>query len=200
MLEEINLKEQIKEPPIQEKPEENLTLENQEAKNEVKEKFREGRLDILKNKFSTMKDAINKKVPQSLQNLISTGLDKTIISGPKMAVEAYVGKTVSGEELTPTDRVLYGLIAGANMASYALTGYAASTGDTDYLKTAGILYAGHWALFGVQRIPKIIRDLANLAEKYKFIETKNTLNKINDMIKKYGISNQLGKALEANKV
>jgi hypothetical protein len=85
------------------------------------------------------------------------------------------------------------------MASYALTGYAAATGDTDYLETAGILYASHWALFGVQRIPKIIRDLSNLAEKYKFTETKNTLDKISEMIKKYGISNQLGKALEAKK-
>jgi hypothetical protein len=172
-------------------------------KMEVMETARQERLAILNSVFARVKGTIEKAkekmvpvmapvkekidehVPKPAQEIMSQLMD---VSSIKMYTEASRGKTLTGKELSPKDRVLSALIAGTNDIAKLLFFQAARSGNTEYAKLGSIAYGASWALLLVKNGPKIMQNLKELASYYGFGEASPVLARAEATFSQYGYS------------
>jgi hypothetical protein len=177
-----------------------IEKEDSPEKMEIMEKSRQERLGILgsvftrvkgtmemaKGKMAPIKAGINEKIPMPAQELISQMMD---VSSIKMYTEAGRGKTLTGKELSPKDRILSALIAGTNDIAKGLFFYAASSGNADYAKLGSIAYGASWALLLAKNGPKMMQNLKELAEYYNFSDASPVLVRVGAAFDQYGYNN-----------
>lgn len=165
-------------------------------KKELMESAREGRLGILGNAFTRAADTIKSakekageikdSLPEPAQELMSQIMD---VSSVKMYTEAVRGKTLTGKELSPKDRVLSAMIAGTHDISRGLFLYAANSGNPDYAKLGSIAYGASWALLMAKNGPKMLHNLKELASYYHLNDAGLVLARAGSAFDRHGYAN-----------
>ena len=113
-------------------PPNKLEQQKNQDKEKIFEQFRQERLKII---F----EGITKLVKnEKLQRLVSGVVNMTVGSYFKLSVEAFNGKTVEGQKLTPYGRAMDAVIIASGLGSYL----AMALGKPEL---AGVSYATSWA-------------------------------------------------------
>lgn len=120
--------------------------------------FREKRLVMWKSLVETMKQHPN------ISRVLSAAVNATVGSYVKLSAEAYTGKTIDQQNLTPLGRIVHAFIVGTGLASYGLI----AAGRPEI---AAITYGSSWAAYALMYGPEIIAPTLRAAA--KGIETKH---------------------------
>ncbi len=156
----------------------------------IMESHRKDRLEILKTFSAKLEKQTIGRLPKPMQNLVSVALNYAGVVGlVKMLAEASAGQTMTGEKLSPKDRIMYVLIQGTNIAAYSLL----FAGD---LKGFGYFYGTSWVLNEIQQWPVIVKNLKLLCEKYDLPALNKFLDKTNALIEKCDAQKILEKSLK----
>ena len=114
-----------------------------QEKETIIEKFRAERLRLWK----TM--ALKMKEHPKMARVLSAAVNATAGAYIKLSAEAYTGKTVDQQQLTPLGRIVHAFIVTTGLASYGL--FAAGRGEL-----AAITYGSSWAAYALMYGPELI--------------------------------------------
>lgn len=114
--------------------------------------FREKRLVMWKSMVDTMKKHPN------VSRVLSAAVNATVGSYVKLSAEAYTGKTVDQQNLTPLGRIVHAFIVGTGLASYGLV----AAGRPEI---AAVAYGSSWAAYALMYGPEIIAPTLRAAAK-----------------------------------
>lgn len=165
---------------MQESLAENIPLSSLEKKEAVMEQSRAERqkiLDSFLNRITAIKlPSISSETQQRLSRV-----SDYVLGTYKMGAEAFRGKTLGGEKLSARDRLMYSLISATGILFQGLSTYAASTESKTVVMSAGVSYAAHWALFGIQKLPEL-KQVAQAAQP----EVQEFVNSMEKIVEAYG--------------
>ncbi len=114
--------------------------------------FREKRLVMWKTVVDTMKKHPN------VSRVLSAAVNATVGSYVKLSAEAYTGKTIDQQNLTPLGRIVHAFIVGTGLASYGLV----AAGRPEI---AAVAYGSSWAAYALMYGPEIIAPTLRAAAK-----------------------------------
>lgn len=183
---------------FEEKPQKSTDLENGERRKLIIEEAQKERLVLSNALASRIIGYVKDHIPKSIQNIASNILNFTVIANFKMGAEAVIGKTSTGEELSPKDRIIYGLIVATSLVGYSLLTHGATTGNRNELEMSAGSFTVSWGLFLSRMGPALIRDTREIAEmqnKTELVAFLTTIEKVLETINyqniKQLIKNQL---------
>lgn len=146
-------------------------IESAERREAVMEKAREGRIHLLGDiSRSRIKEMLTSKKADMTGDMVP------VIDGFKMAIEAGVGKTSSGESLTGRRRVNHAIIAAGVTLAYALPLAGLYT-------EAASVRAAVWAVAGTEYGPEGLRAAAEKARE-KFPKISHMMERTADFAEK----------------
>jgi len=117
-------------------------------KQSVIEAHREKRLAMWKTMSEQMKKHPN------ITRVISAAVNATVGAYVKLSAEAYSGKTIDQQKLTPLGRIVHTFIVATGLASYGLVA-------AGHPQLAAITYGSSWAAYALMYGPEIINPTLN---------------------------------------
>lgn len=112
-------------------------------KESVIEKFRAERLKLWKAMMIKMKEHPN------MARVLSASVNATVGAYVKLSAEAYSGKTIDQQQLTPLGRIIHAFIVTTGLASYGLVA-------AGHPEIAAITYGSSWAAYALMYGSEII--------------------------------------------
>lgn len=155
-------------PEIQEQSAAESRSDKNKEKQSIIESFREKRLEMWK----TMSEQMRKH--PNVTRVLSAAVNATAGAYVKLSAEAYSGKTIDQQKLTPLGRIVHTFIVATGLASYGLV----AAGQP---QIAAITYGSSWAAYALMYGPEIINPTLNAAaEKLdaKHAKTANVLRMV----------------------
>lgn len=155
----------------------------QESKDRISQKetiiqsFQEKRLTLWRGMAEKIKDH-----PDAAK-FLSAAVNATVGSYAKLGVEAYTGKTIDNQHLTPLGRIIHTFIVASGLGAYAL-------GISGRVDLAAISYGASWGAYGLMYGPDLLAPaLRGAASKLEGKHAKTahlltTLSKIAESPKK----------------
>ena len=122
-------------------------------KETIIQSFQEKRLALWK--------GVSEKIKQhpDIAKFLSAAVNATAGSYIKLSAEAYAGKTIDNQNLTPLGRILHAFIVTTGLGAYAL-------GVSGRLDLAAISYGASWGAYGLMYGPDLLAPaLKNAAKK-----------------------------------
>lgn len=121
-----------------------ITPEHQgKEKASVIETFRAERLKLWKSMSLKMKEH------PKLTRVLSASVNATVGAYVKLTAEAYSGKTIDQQQLTPLGRIIHAFIVTTGLASYGLVA-------AGHPEIAAITYGSSWAAYALMYGPELI--------------------------------------------
>lgn len=152
---------ELSEQPVKQESHKNLKRERES----VIESFREKRLAMWKAMSEQMVKHPN------VTRVLSAAVNATVGAYVKLSAEAYSGKTIDQQKLTPLGRIVHTFIVATGLASYGLI----AAGQP---QIAAIAYGSSWAAYALMYGPEIINPTLNAAANKldaKHVKTANVL-------------------------
>lgn len=137
-------------PEIQEQSAAESRSDKNKEKQSIIESFREKRLEIWK----TMSEQMRRH--PDVSRVLSAAVNATAGAYVKLSAEAYSGKTIDQQKLTPLGRIVHTFIVATGLASYGLV----AAGQP---QIAAIAYGSSWAAYALMYGPEIINPTLNAA-------------------------------------
>ena len=162
-------------PQLQTELEQPKTLE----KKEILEQAHEERLVIISSSFNRVIRAASEKIPQPVKSAGSVMFNLTpFVAEIKLTAEAWKGETLSGRELSNTDRVLQ-LVVAATAALGKICAACAVYGRSLPMAAAGaVSYGTSWATFLYLTAAEVFENIKNAADKYDLPQVKTFVTKV----------------------
>ena len=128
---------------------------------------------------------MSEKIKQhpDISKFLSAAVNATVGSYAKLGIEAYAGKTVDNQNLTPLGRIVHAFIIATGLGAYAL-------GVSGRVDLAAISYGASWGAYGLMYGPDLLAPaLRGAASKLEGKHTKTahvltTLSRIAESPKK----------------
>ncbi len=104
---------------------------------------------------------MSEKIKQhpDIAKFLSAAVNATVGSYAKLSIEAYAGKTIDNQNLTPLGRIVHAFIVTTGLGAYAL-------GVSGRVDLAAISYGASWGAYGLMYGPDLLAPaLRNTASK-----------------------------------
>ena len=121
-------------------PQEQKTVSQKET---IIQSFQEKRLVLWRGIAEKIK-----KHPDA-SKFLSAAVNATVGSYAKLGIEAYAGKTIDNQNLTPLGRIVHAFIITTGLGAYAL-------GVSGRLDLAAISYGASWGAYGLMYGPDLL--------------------------------------------
>ena len=123
---------------------------------------------------------MSEKIKQhpDISKFLSAAINATAGSYIKLSAEAYAGKTIDNQNLTPLGRIIHTFIVATGLGAYAL-------GVSGRLDLAAISYGASWGAYGLMYGPDLLAPaLRNAAAKIegKHAKTAHLLQSISKVV------------------
>ena len=150
-------------------PQENKNVSQKET---IIQSFQEKRLALWK--------GVSEKIKQhpDIAKFLSAAVNATAGSYIKLSAEAYRGKTIDNQNLTPLGRIIHTFVVATGLGAYAL-------GVSGRLDLAAISYGASWGAYGLMYGPDLLAPaLRNAATKIegKHAKTAHLLQSISNVV------------------
>ena len=140
----------------------------EEKREAIIEQAETKRLDILHSALKRIINEVDEYIPPLAKKAAMSVLGFTVVGNFERGKMALVGKDLSGEKVSNSQRILSGLVVTSSILFYALAGYGTVEGNTDMLQASATTYAVSLPLLIAQMSPKVmatLRAFAKTAEK-----------------------------------